>query len=234
MPTPGATEKDTMNMSMREAAYKSIEELLNTGTLRPGQLVTQRGLVELTGLTLGAVREAVPRLEAEGLLQTFPKRGLLVPSLDVSFVRDAYQMRRMIELAAIPDLLGRLDQHTLEEWIDRHCDALTWSSSDDLESLAQEFQSFDWSMHEQFVAAMQNALVENVYRVTAIKIRMAVQSRIKVTPGNIHRVAKEHLRILKALKQGDVAAAREALAFHLNNSLKLALGEQLTEVPFED
>ena len=58
-----------------------------TGRLKPGQLISQRELVETTGLTLSAVREAIPRLEAEGLLQTLPQRGLMVPSLDVTFVR---------------------------------------------------------------------------------------------------------------------------------------------------
>ena len=40
--------------------------------------------MEMTGSTLGSIREAIPRLEADGLLQTLPKRGLMVPSLDVS------------------------------------------------------------------------------------------------------------------------------------------------------
>jgi hypothetical protein len=58
----------------------------------------------------------------------------------------------------------------------------------------------------------------------AIKIRMAVQSRIKVTSLNVHRVIDEHLRILEALHGGDAARTRDALALHLDNSLKLALG----------
>src|SRR5690606_7387229 len=72
------------DVPLRQAAYDSIEALLNRGALRPGEMVSQRELVEKTGCTLGAVREAVPRLEAEGLLVTVPQRGLMVPSLDVS------------------------------------------------------------------------------------------------------------------------------------------------------
>ena len=209
---------------LRQAAYERIEALLNSGALRPGQLITQRELVELTGLTLGSVREAVPRLEAEGLLQTLPKRGLMVPSLDVSFVRDAYQMRRVIELAAIPDMIEGLDKQTVEEWINWQHSALERIGNEGIDNLVQEIQRLDWTMHEAFVGAMRNALISNVYRVTAIKIRMAVQSRIKVTSFNVHRVINEHLRILEALYDGDAALTREALALHLDNSLKLALG----------
>ncbi|MFN3636732.1 MAG: GntR family transcriptional regulator, partial [Rhizobium rhizophilum] len=85
--------------SLRQLAYSRIEELLNWGRLRPGQIISQRELVETTEMTLSAIREAIPRLEAEGLLQTLPQRGLMVPSLDVTFIREAYQMRRVIELS---------------------------------------------------------------------------------------------------------------------------------------
>lgn len=220
----GQGDSAKAKVSMRQAAYERIEELLNSGELRPGQLITQRELVEMTGLTLGSVREAVPRLEAEGLLQTLPKRGLMVPSLDVTFVRDAYQMREVIELAAIPDMIGSLAKQRVEGWIDWHHRALERISSEEMDTLVEESQRLDWAMHDAFVGAMHNALISNVYRVTAIKIRMAVQSRIKVTSLNVKRVINEHLRILKALHDGDAPCTRDALAFHLDNSLKLALG----------
>lgn len=220
----GQGDSTGAKVSMRQAAYERIEELLNSGVLHPGQLITQRELVEMTRLTLGSVREAVPRLEAEGLLQTLPKRGLMVPSLDVSFVRDAYQMRQVIELAAITDMIGSLAKKNVEGWIDWHRRALERIGSEDIDTLVQEIQHLDWAMHEAFVGAMHNALISNVYRVTAIKIRMAVQSRIKVTSFNVRRVINEHLQILEALNKGDTTRTREALALHLDNSLKLALG----------
>ena len=107
-------------LPLRHAAYDRIEAYLNEGELRPGQVVSQRELVERTGLTLGAIREAIPRLEAEGLLQTIPKRGLMVPSLDVSFVREAYQMRLIIELAAFPAAMRAIPRTRIETWISVH------------------------------------------------------------------------------------------------------------------
>jgi DNA-binding GntR family transcriptional regulator len=74
---------------------------------------------------------------------------------------------------------------------------------------------------------MDNALIANVYRVTAIKIRMAVQSRIKVRPDNALRVIDEHLAILAAVRAGDDAAASAALDRHVDNSLRIALGGEV-------
>ena len=56
-------------MNLRERAYNAFTAHLLDRRLVPGQFVTQRELAELTGMPLGAIREMIPRLEAEGLLR---------------------------------------------------------------------------------------------------------------------------------------------------------------------
>lgn len=212
---------------LRQAAYESIENLLKNGELKPGQLVSQRELVKRTGLTLGAVREAIPRLEAEGLLQTVPQRGLMVPSLDIAFVRDAYQLRRVLEMSALPAAVERMSDEAIDELIHWHRDLRARAEKGgDKEAarVAEELQRRDWTMHEGFVAMTGNRLMVNIFRVTAIKIRMAVQSRIRVTSYNALRVIDEHLAILEPLARRDAEAMAAGLARHIDNSLTIALG----------
>lgn len=214
-------------LPLRHAAYDRIEAYLNEGELRPGQVVSQRELVERTGLTLGAIREAIPRLEAEGLLQTIPKRGLMVPSLDVSFVREAYQMRLIIELAAFPAAMRSIPRTRIESWISEHeAAAERLLRREDLQA-AIDFQKLDWALHDAIVAALGNSLIENVYRVTAIKTRMAVQRHIKVTPANAERVIREHMVFLTAMRDGREDEALAGLKTHVTNSQTLALGGNL-------
>lgn len=220
--------------SLREAAYRRIEDLLNTGGLRPGQIISQRELVAMTGTTLGSVREAVPRFEAEGLLKTLPQRGLMVPSLDVAFVRDAYQMRHLIELAAFAGLVEGEGKALVTGWIGWHEAALeqiAGLAAADQPGFLDRLQRYDWQMHATAVQRMGNRLIANVYRVTAIKIRMAAQQRIQVTFDNANRVIAEHLAILHPLAKGDAEGAQAALGFHLENSLALALGGQARPGP---
>lgn len=212
---------------LRQAAYESIENLLKDGELRPGQIVSQRELVKRTGLTLGAVREAVPRLEAEGLLQTVPQRGLMVPSLDIGFVRDAYELRRVLEMSAIPAAVERMPDAAIEELIEWHRGLrarIERGGSAEAALAADALQKRDWSMHEGFVAMTGNRLMSNIFRVTAIKIRMAVHSRIQVTPYNALRVIDEHLAILEPLARRDAKAMAAGLTRHIDNSLTIALG----------
>ena len=212
---------------LRRLAYERIEDLLNSGRLKPGQLFSQRELVDLSGATLGTVREAIPRFEAEGLLVAVPKKGLMVPSLDVAFVRDAYQVRAMIERAAVPDLVRRMEDRTIEEFRGRLralTEELSTYGSAPPSDLLDRIQREDWAMHEAFVRNMSNALLNNIYRVTAIKIRMAVQSRLQVTGRNAARVLKEHAAILDHLAARDADGLVAALDRHIGNSLELALG----------
>ncbi|MCP1170660.1 GntR family transcriptional regulator [Limimaricola litoreus] len=213
--------------SLRRRAYEQVTALLDEGRLRPGEIVSQRRLMEITGATLGAIREAVPRLEADGLLVTVPKKGLMVPSLDVSYVRNAYQVRRMIELSALPDMLTRIDAAEVSDWLDWHRSLVEEiEASGGIASTEQlgRLQARDWDMHSRFVSSMDNVLIDEIYRVTMIKIRMAVQSRLRVTGNNALRVIREHLAILEPLARRDAEATAVALERHIAISLALALG----------
>ncbi|WP_203234776.1 GntR family transcriptional regulator [Modicisalibacter coralii] len=224
---PSNTAQSTESRPLSRTAYERIEELLNSGTLRPGQVVSQRELVEMTDATLGSIRIAIPRLEAEGLLQTLPKRGLMIPSLDVTFVRDAYQLRRLIEVGALETAASALDRALVDDWIERHLSMLAQVERTMNSEMTAEMQSLDWQMHESIVASMGNRLIDNTYRVTSIKIRMVVQSRLQITSGNAKRVLEEHLAFLRPLAEGDTDSARVALTRHIDNSLALALGTRL-------
>ena len=67
----------------------------------PGQFISQRELVALTGQPLGAIRELIPRLEAEGLIVTVPQRGMQVAHVDLSLIRNAFQFRLILEREAV-------------------------------------------------------------------------------------------------------------------------------------
>ncbi|WP_404405696.1 GntR family transcriptional regulator [Pelagibacterium halotolerans] len=234
-PIPSARRdvRGSGNGSLRKFAYEQIEDLLNSGRLKPGQLISQRELVDLTGATLGSIRESVPRFEAEGLLVTVPKKGLMVPSLDVTFVRDAYQVRRMIEYTAVPDMIRRFDDRTIAAFIDKQkaLEAeLLENGPNASPQLLDLIQREDWNMHAAFVRTMSNRLIDNIYRVTAIKIRMAVQSRLQVTGDNAERILGEHYKILEALAARDQEKTERALMQHIDNSLHIALGGNIDRI----
>ncbi len=218
---------DGTSRTLRAEAYDRIISLLNVQDLRPGQIVTQRELVERTETSLAAVREAIPRLEAEGLMKTLRQRGLMITNVDVSFVRNACQLRNILELEAIARASRNIPKATIEKWEAEHRNILERLENDSTPELARQAQGIDWSMHDQLIASLSNDLISEVYRVNSIKVRMAAHERLLVTPFNARRVMSEHLAILEALKAEDSATAAAAMKQHLANSLSLALGGSL-------
>ena len=182
------TVTETVKTMMKHAAYGRVVDLLDRGALMPGQMVSQRELVDMTGSTLGSIREAISRLQVEGLLQTLPKRGLMVPTLDVSFVRDAYELRRVLELSAIRPAIETLPRAMLTDWIDRHEALLQDIKTKSNQDHADDMQKLDWDIHAALIGFKHNALISEVYRVNSIKIHMVAQSRLQVTPFNAERI----------------------------------------------
>ena len=66
---------ESQNQNLRDQAYVGYTRSLLAAEIKPGQFITQRELVRITGFPLGSIRELVPRLEAEGLIRTVPQRG---------------------------------------------------------------------------------------------------------------------------------------------------------------
>jgi DNA-binding GntR family transcriptional regulator len=88
--------------SLRAQAYESFRQQILEANVRPGQFISQRELVQLLDMPLGAVRELIPRLEAEGLLRTVPQRGLQIAHVDLALINNAYQLRLVLEREPMP------------------------------------------------------------------------------------------------------------------------------------
>ena len=73
--------------TLRARAYENFRQQILQANVQPGQFVSQRELMQLLDMPLGAVRELIPRLEAEGLLRTVPQRGLQIAHVDLKLIQ---------------------------------------------------------------------------------------------------------------------------------------------------
>ncbi|TIL61736.1 MAG: GntR family transcriptional regulator, partial [Mesorhizobium sp.] len=133
--------------TLREKAYASFTRHLLARDLRPGQFVSQRELVAFTGLPLGAIREIVPRLEAEGLLTTIPQRGMQIAHIDINLIREAFQFRLFMEREAVALFTVNAADAELARLRREHeemlAEALAKPATPEMEAKAQ---AIDWAM----------------------------------------------------------------------------------------
>lgn len=208
---------------LREKAYASFTRHLLARDVRPGQFVSQRELVALTGLPLGAIRELVPRLEAEGLLTTIPQRGIQIAHIDLNLIREAFQFRLFMEKEAVALFTVSASDAQLAKLRREHEDMLAIGLSGTLTpEIEAKAQAIDWNLHDTFIDSVGNELIAKAYRVNSIKMRLISQERYRIE-GRVVPVMREHLTVLAAIETRQPERAVQVLAEHINNARNLAL-----------
>lgn len=215
--------KDGEPLKLREQAYEEYTRSLLSQEIRPGQFITQRQLVEITGYPLGAIRELVPRLEAEGLIRTVPQRGMQVPQVDLNLVRNAYQFREFIEVAAVRLFATNADTGLIARLRAHHEEILARFERGEEEGLMQDAEAVDLELHEAIIDGLGNDIIAQAYRVNWIKIRLIRLAETRLYVPMIPSVIGDHLRIIEALEARDPEAAAAAMQRHIEIARRRAV-----------
>ena len=92
-----------------DSAYRAIREGILAGTFAQGSHITARQLAEATGLSRTPVREAMRRLDAEGMISLIPNRGAFVASWSDSEIEQLYELRVLLERFAAQNAAERIN-----------------------------------------------------------------------------------------------------------------------------
>ncbi|YBV94538.1 GntR family transcriptional regulator (plasmid) [Phyllobacteriaceae bacterium JZ32] len=215
---------DEGSTKQRDQAYRSFTRHLLASDIRPGQFVSQRELVALTQMPLGAIRELVPRLEAEGLITTIPQRGMQIAPIDFSLVRDAYQFRLILEKEAVRHFTATASDEAIAAIRGSHEAILKRVETEGTTTdIVGDAQSVDWGFHDILIESLGNEIVTNTYRVNSLKIRLIRQELIRID-GHVVPVMHEHLGIIAEIEKRHADAAAIALERHIIGARQRALG----------
>jgi DNA-binding GntR family transcriptional regulator len=212
-------------MTMRAQAYDAFTRHLLERRLAPGQFVTQRDLAALVGFPLGAIREMIPRLEAEGLVRTLAQRGLQIVGANPKLIRDAFRLREIIETEAITLFTRTASDAVIQDEIDK-LEAISQAAHSETisENLLNRAQAIDWGFHDLIVENLDNALINDIHRVNAIRIRIMMYDRVTLSAELLEPALAEHRPILTAVRDRDATNAVAALRAHLQSARRRALG----------
>ncbi|HEX4883701.1 MAG TPA: GntR family transcriptional regulator [Casimicrobiaceae bacterium] len=208
---------------MREVAYERFKTQLFKRNLVPGQFVSQGELCELLDTPLGPTREALKRLEAESLVKLIPQRGIQITDIGVTLIREAFEFRTILEIAAVRRFAESADAATLDK-LEESTRALRErlaAGEVDARMLDAALQ-VDWKMHDLIVESVGNRILTTAHRQNFDKIRMIrLHGR---SPRYLPLAMEEHLAVIEALQRRDADAAAAALGHHLASAQRRALG----------
>lgn len=183
--------------------------------------MTQRELAELAGVSIGNAREAIQRLEHDSLLRVHPQRGIQVADVTTKFIREAFQLRAMVEVTAVEDYC-RNDRDKARATLDDTRAVLTKAQTDTSTTTLNDAVEVDWRFHDEVVSAMDNSLVEELYQINAVRLRL-IRTNIRLSADRVFGALGEHVAILEACAAGDAASARKKLSEHLSVAMRRAI-----------
>ena len=212
-------------MNLREKAYESFRQHLLKKSFRPGQFISQRELVALTGLPLGAIREMIPRLEADGLIVTVPQRGMQIATVDLRLVRNAFQLRQVLEREAVAHFVRTASDGEIAALVRAHAAVLKRAERGETgKQLLDEAQMMDWRFHDALIEKLDNELITGIYRVNTLRVRLIKLEQSLLSAEVLLPALREHGVILAALAARDAAAAVEAMDRHITSARLRAMG----------
>ena len=214
-------------MPSRKIAYDRFKNRLFDRTLSSGSFVTQRELCDILESPMGAVREALKRLEAEGLVNLLPQRGIQIIKLDVRFVNEAYQIRMIFEQEAVRKMASAPKEPFLEDLYNRtsemkaRAEMQDWIDGD----LGAEGLKIDLDLHDALIANLENTLISDSYQKIDDRVRL-IRMNSKFNRDRLVDAMSEHLAIISALLQADEKQSLTALTNHISTSWRRALGDK--------
>ncbi len=211
--------------SLRAQAYQSFQQQILEANIRPGQFISQRELMQLLGMPLGAVRELIPRLEAEGLLRTVPQRGLQIAHVDLKLINNAFQLRLLLEREAATRFCGTVsdtDLAAIRQAHERIVQRAQSASIDD--SLLSDATTVDWGLHDLMIDALGNELISEAYRINSLRVRLIKLENSMLSPQVLLPAMNEHLWFIAALERRDPQEVARRLTHHIESAHRRVLG----------
>ncbi|ULN48276.1 GntR family transcriptional regulator [Mycolicibacterium goodii] len=187
-----------------DQAFIEIEQMIVLGEIAPGSLVSEKQLMELTGLGRTPVREAVQRLSRERLLEIHPNRGVLVPPTSVEAQLKLLELRRTLEPFAVRLAASRAT------YTQRHAARELADSVVSGDKTVTEFSIFLRKAHALVVAATHNEYIEVAMAPLQGLSRRFWFGHMGNPVEDLRQAAHLHHDILAAIAAGDAEAAHSA------------------------
>jgi DNA-binding GntR family transcriptional regulator len=209
---------------LRTDVYDLLKERLFSGELRAGQVVSQRELTELLGATLNPVREAIRKLEVEGLINVYAQRGIQIIEGNPKAINDAYDYRRLLETDSMRYFVSDASDGEIESMMTKvkaSLAKLTRKPND--RAVRLTVLDDDFAFHKALIDFQDNAIISRHYSLNAARLRL-FRINIGEPLQRLEVAANEHLAILEACVKRDSETAARLLGEHIEISREHTLG----------
>ena len=199
-------------LPLRDVVFNTLRQAILKGELAPGERLMEIQLAEKLGVSRTPVREAIRKLELEGLVLMIPRKGAEVAKISEKSLRDVLEVRRSLEELAIELACQRMTDEEIEQLGERQNDFKNAINKGNAMNIAETDEAFHDVIYlgtgnDKLVQILNN-LREQMYRYRLEYIKDEDKRQILIV---------EHEHILAAIKARNIAEAKNAAREHIDN-----------------
>lgn len=221
----GPDLKVNMNeyLPLRDVVFNTLRQAILKGELAPGERLMEIQLADRLGVSRTPIREAIRKLELEGLVLMIPRKGAEVAKISEKSLRDVLEVRRSLEELAIELACQRMTEEDVELLEKTQMEFREAVEQGDAMGIAESDERYHdviyYGTGNSRLVQILNNLREQMYRYRLEYIKDADKRQVLLI---------EHEKIMKAIKSRRVAEAKEAMREHIDNQ-ELTVSRNLKE-----
>lgn len=198
---------------LREVVFETLREAIINGQLKPGERLMEIQLAEELGVSRTPVREAIRKLELEGLVVMVPRKGAYVADISSRDIVEVFEVRGALESLAAGLAAERITPEELENLERILLRISECVERKDLEALVEADSEF----HDALYRASRNRKLSQIIWASREQIQRFRANSLG-QPGRMRDALEEHKKIVEAISQRDVALAQRLAVEHIENA----------------
>lgn len=204
---------ETLQLSTR--AYRALANGIVGGQIQPGTQLRPDTIAEQLEISVTPVREALHRLESDGLLVKLPYHGWFVREFTETEVRQLYEIRAAMECFGVRLACKRITPEEIE-WLRKHQEVGTRAlADDDIEA----YRVYNRDLHAAIIKAARNSYLSSVMSQLSLQSQMLMARTIRLV-GRPSRAIEEHFELIELIAKGEAKAAEELMERHILSALE--------------
>ena len=206
----------TMNeyLPLRDVVFNTLRRAILRGELKPGERLMEIQLANKLGVSRTPIREAIRKLELEGLVLMVPRKGAEVAEITEKNLRDVLEVRCALEELAVQLACDRIDRERMQQLLDAAAHFRDILGTADITELGEADEAFHDVIFQatgnQRLIQLLNNLREQMYR-----YRIEYLKKKECYP----QLLEEHAAIIQAIREHDKAKATGITVQHINNQV---------------
>lgn len=207
------------NPNLRGQTYKMLKSMIITREILPGKKISEETLAQVIGVSRTPIREALFRLENEGIVKIIPRRGAFVIQQSKENIIEILQIRELLEglvVRLVTPLLEESDIRELRSCLDK------LRATPEQERHVIEYTDSELEFHDLLLRKCPNQMLKQIMAMVNARLQI-IRLRTVVLPGRAQKSLDEHAGILEQIEKGKAADAELLMRKHVVSVRTMAL-----------